>query len=84
MSDAKDHYVRVGDLRELLDSFPADMPVVMQKDSEGNGFSPLSGGEKAVYVPVTTWYGDVYSEEDAEEFVDDVTATEALILFPIN
>ena len=36
--------------------------VVLQKDSEGNGYSPLAGADpEAVYIPDSTWSGDVYS-----------------------
>ena len=51
----------LGTLRELLSNLPDDMEVILQKDAEGNGYSPLKGVDVAVYVPNSTWSGDVYS-----------------------
>jgi hypothetical protein len=63
------------------------------KDSEGNGYSPLSGGDKdCVYLPDSTWSGDVlsmqwtadeacYTEEDWEELKKQ---KRSLVLHPVN
>ncbi len=85
--------MKVKDLKELLETLPDDMEVILQKDSEGNGYSPLSGGDaEAVYVPNTTWSGDVYdtkwSASDAcltqGEWQEILDKKRALILYPIN
>lgn len=65
--------------------------VVMSRDAEGNGYSPLSGFWEASYKAETTWSGEVglekltkadekagYSEEDV------LKGTPALVLTPIN
>ena len=36
--------MNVKQLRLLLERLPDDMEIILQKDAEGNGFSPLSGG----------------------------------------
>jgi hypothetical protein len=85
--------MNVKKLKELLSDLPDDMEVVLQKDSEGNGYSPLSGGnDEAVYIPESTWSGDVYSMDwsaddacmDEEEWEDIKAKPRALILHPVN
>ena len=85
--------MNVKQLKKLLSTLPDKMEVILQKDSEGNGFSPLCGGDKdAVYIPENTWSGDVYdrgwSADDAdmdEEEWDKIKAKpRVLILYPIN
>jgi len=69
--------------------------VIMQKDAEGNGFSPLYGCDiNAIYVADTTYSGEVldseWSHEDAafeseaewEKFKKE--KPRCLILWPIN
>jgi hypothetical protein len=48
-----------------------DVELILQKDAEGNGYSPLRGVDfDVVYVPDNTWSGTVYdtswSAEDAD------------------
>jgi len=52
----------IKDLKEQIKDLPNDMTIIIQKDAEGNGYSPLAGTDpEAVYIPHTTWYGKVYS-----------------------
>ena len=83
----------VKELKEEIKNLPDDMEVVLQKDAEGNGYSPLSGADPdAVYIPETTWSGDVYSmgwsADDAcmeeEEWAELKTMPRALVLHPVN
>ena len=69
------------------------MEVVLQKDAEGNGYSPLAGVDPdAVYIPDSTWSGEVYSMEwsadDAcmsdDEWEEIKSKPRALILWPVN
>ena len=54
--------MNVKELKEQIANLPDDMEVVLQKDAEGNGYSPLSGADPdAVYIPDSTWSGDVFS-----------------------
>ena len=42
--------------------------LIMQKDAEGNGYSPLYGIEfDVVYVPEESYYGYVYRMEDSAD-----------------
>lgn len=46
----------------IEDGVPVDTIVIVQKDSEGNGYSPLAEVDAdAVYKAATTWHGEVYS-----------------------
>ena len=66
--------------------------VVMQKDAEGNGYSPLSGADPAIYVPDSTYSGEVYSLDwsaddccmDEEEWKEMRANSKCIVLYPIN
>lgn len=82
----------VADLQAALALLPSDMPVVLAKDGEGNGFSPLAATDPAMYLAATTWSGEQYlteadrlAQEDPDEYSpapDD--AVPALFLWPVN
>lgn len=83
----------VKDLLEALKDMPPDAEVVLQKDAEGNGYSPLEAVEgDALYVAETTWSGDVYSTEwSAEDACMEETEWEEMlgrprcvVLAPVN
>jgi len=84
----------VKELIEELKDMPQDAEIIMQKDAEGNGYSPLSVVDlDAIYVPDSTWSGDVYSldwtagdccldEEEWEEM--KANHPRCVVLAPIN
>lgn len=54
----------VAELIEELKKLPPESEVILQKDAEGNGYSPLHAVDgNAIYEPDTTWSGTVYSTE---------------------
>lgn len=55
--------ITVKELIEALQEFDPEMPVILQKDSEGNGYSPLAAWGKGTYVADSTWSGEVYDED---------------------
>ena len=86
------------ELKEYVNQLPSSLDecaVILQKDAEGNGYSPLQGiDEDSIYVPTSTWSGDVYymnhsaedncmEEEDWDELKEDPTKR-CIVLFPIN
>ena len=78
--------MKVKELIEALSQFDGDTLVVLQKDSEGNGYSPLAGADdEALYLPENTWSGEVYSEQDIEELeLEDEPVVPCVVLFPMN
>jgi hypothetical protein len=81
------------ELIEMLKSFDPEAEVILQKDSEGNGYSPLSGVyDDGVYVSYNSYSGEVYpvswTEEDIkvtkEEWEKIKEDNSCLVLFPIN
>lgn len=81
----------VKELKEAIANLPDEMEVFLQKDPEGNGYSPLAGTDfDAVYVPNSNSSGDVYSiawtAEDACMSEDDWEEIKSkpriLILYP--
>lgn len=66
--------VTLDDLRAALaklDHLPGQTVVVLAKDGEGNGFSPLAEVEDAMYEAETTWSGDRYLTEEQRGAEDD-------------
>lgn len=88
-------YLTVGELLAALKDIAPDTLVVLQKDAEGNGYSPCAGvqADNAVYEADTTWSGEVkyaqltdelrqqgYSEEDT----GGSGAVPCVCLWPVN
>jgi hypothetical protein len=83
----------VKELKDAIANLPDNMEVIVQKDAEGNDFSPLSGVDPdVVYEPESTWSGYIYdpnmSADDAgfseEEWEEIKLREKALVLYPIN
>lgn len=85
--------------RELINTLEAlpvsdETQMIIQKDAEGNDYSPLVGAEVAIYVASKTWCGEVYNPSwtaeyasmDEEEW-DDLKNNKdkrCVVLWPIN
>lgn len=52
------------ELIAFLQTLPSDTPVVLSRDAEGNGYSPLACAQPAHYQPETTWRGDLADEDE--------------------
>lgn len=86
----------VKDLKDLIHNLPDEMEVILQKDAEGNEYSPWIGGYVGIYEPQTTWYGHVFletdtfedvgfdTEEEWEDFKSKMKMRRSLVLRPIN
>lgn len=85
----------LGQLRKMLgklNHLPDDVILVMAKDRECSGFSPLDEVDEGMYVAETTWSGEHYMTEEqrrAQSCPDDYTeapedATRAVFLWPVN
>jgi hypothetical protein len=81
----------VAELRDFLETIDGERLVVLQKDAEGNGFSPLDGYWQGAYRAETTWYGDAgleaLTDKHREAGYDDedvIYGEPALILTPVN
>jgi len=85
-------------VKELIEQLQKEDPerlVVMAKDPEGNGYSPLSDFWTGAYKAETTWYGEVGAESIDDFTEEDLKAgfgegdvisdgVPAIILTPIN
>lgn len=75
-----------------LGHLPGDTIVILAKDAEGNGFSPLTEVEEAMYAADSTYSGERYMTEEqrlAEDDPDDWSsapeeAVRAVFLWPTN
>ena len=85
--------MKVKDLIRELQLMDPEMEVIMQKDAEGNGYSPLAGADpNGIYIAETTWYGEVYDATWTAEDADmDEDLWEAMlkkprcvVLYPVN
>jgi len=90
--------MKLKDLKKKLNALPIEMDeheIILQKDAEGNGYSPLSDiDDEAIYVPDSTYSGDVYileysaedncmTEEEWKNLKEDKTKR-CIVLCPIN
>lgn len=68
-------------LQELTNHFPdaLEHEVVMSKDAEGNGFSPLCNTSGERYVAENSWRGELDGDFD-----EDIEDPNALCLWPTN
>jgi len=85
--------MKVKELLAALKDADPEAEVILQKDSEGNGYSPLACVDlDAVYIAETTYSGDVFSmewsAEDACKSEEEWTAVLAMprcvVLAPTN
>lgn len=75
-----------------LDHLPGDTLIVMSKDGEGNGFSPLADLDEAMYDAESTWAGDRYLSDADREATGEPneyseapeSAVPAVFLWPTN
>jgi len=81
----------VKELKGLLEQYSDDMIVIMSRDSEGNGYSPLSSIEDGAYCADETWCGEFGLSELTEELEelgyseeDIVKGDKAICLYSIN
>lgn len=87
-----DRPVTVADLIKALRALPQDAMVVLAKDGEGNGYSPiarpLAGGGVAVgwYEAESTWSGEWWQpgDEDTMSTVPGDGDAAAVCLWPTN
>jgi hypothetical protein len=85
--------MKVKELIAELQAMDPDMEVIVQKDSEGNGYSPLAGADPdAIYVADSTYSGEVYPVEstadencmEEKEWEELQKQPRAVILYPVN
>lgn len=81
----------VRDLINALSRFNQDRVIILAKDPEGNGYSPLAGIDEGLYVPTSTWAGDMYywdsGDHETMQLYDEILASggqKALVLGPVN
>lgn len=72
--------MKVEKLIEILNDIPLDFEVVVSKDSEGNGFSPLSSLETRMYEADSTYSGSLIDKEGNEETYKE----NVVVLWPTN
>ena len=66
--------------------------VIMQKDAEGNGYSPMAGAEEAIYIPNNGYDGEVISlgwsagdcDMEEDEWEEMRAQPKCVVLYPIN
>ena len=87
-----------GELLDYLATQPRDRKVILSRDAEGNGFSPLADAGESMYVADSTWSGETYiTPEDlaeamagpnpggwAEEDAAPDDAERVVVLGPVN
>ena len=70
-----DQISTVGELMDYLATQPRDRKVILQKDAEGNGYSPLADASEAMYSADSTWSGEVHITP--EQLAEQLASTPA-------
>lgn len=84
--------MKVKQLKKLLEKIDDDRIVVLSKDGEGNGFSPLADlDDNSTYAADSTWSGEIGIEKLTPEMrkqgyssADTNNGVPALVLWPTN
>jgi len=94
MTDPKDwkqYAMTVGDLKRKLARHSEDLPVIMSKDAEGNGYSPLFGVWPAHYEAASSYNGEIkddeenYEEDEYDSYAEYLgDAVPVVLLGPVN
>lgn len=80
-------------VKELLDElgkWPEEAEVVLQKDAEGNDYSPLVGAEgNVLYVAESSWSGNCVHIDDEPDYINEDGSLEpdmsrVVVLWPVN
>jgi hypothetical protein len=85
--------MKVSELIKELSALDQNSEVILQKDAEGNGYSPLYAVDgDGIYISESTWSGSVYSAEwtahdadmDADEWTEILKRPRCVVLAPVN
>lgn len=84
--------MKVRALIAILEKMDPERVVILQKDAEGNGYSPLEGADdNCLYAADSTWSGEVgherLTEKDRKQGYTDEDighGEKAVVLFPVN
>lgn len=85
--------MKVKKLIKELQKLDPNLEVILQKDSEGNGYSPLSEIDShCVYFPESSWSGEIVDTRwtadeacrDEDEWEEIKKKKRCVILHPIN
>jgi hypothetical protein len=86
----------VGDLLAALAKLDPSLPIVISRDEEGNGFSPLADWEEGAYAPdvwgegdLSTYSGQLVdenpdSDEEGDAEDEGRVSVKVLVLWPEN
>lgn len=75
--------MKVKDLIATLKTVDPEFEVVMSSDGEGNNYSPLAGLSVEMYIPESTWSGQLMHPDDAEDN-DTEYKENAVVVWPTN
>ena len=67
------NYIRVKTLLEKLEKLDPETPLFIQKDPEGNGYSPLRGIDevKCTYIKNGFFGGEILTSEDIRSYLEE-------------
>lgn len=70
--------MKLRDLFKELDGFHLDMEIIVSRDEEGNGFSPLASWSEQYY----TKDGDIFNRGEEDEFDETDEVKKVIVLWP--
>lgn len=85
--------MNIKELKAAIEDLPDDMRVILQSDSEGNGFRWASCGEPdGVVIEDSGWYAEIYSsvwsadeaDMEPEEWAEYLAKPRVFVIAPVN
>ena len=75
----------IKELIKQLESYPDYYEVIVSKDSEGNGFSPLASIYEGLYIPETSWSGEFLYKDESDINEDSLCpSSPCVLIIPTN
>lgn len=78
--------MKIKELIEILSEMNPELEVILQKDPEGNGYSPLAGAEVGEYLPTSTYSGESIHPDDLGDLEEETLEKLQTVVYfwPVN
>lgn len=70
-------------LIKALQAMPGNPLIVLSRDAEGNGFSPLAAAEMTGYIPAPVYGGEIW-EPEYDNQAEPEGVVSAVCLWPLH
>lgn len=78
--------MKIKQLIEELQKLNPEFEVILQRDPEGNAYSPAAGVGEAFYTAISSWSGECHHPDDVQEMNEEERKKleTVVVLWPVN